>query len=585
MLLLLLSSLFYACSGETSLNIPAVVGDGGSLVNVSMRLVPGDGGVFVSTNPRTGMDTQTSIEQAVGIAKISNPGAIDSCDVLITFGGDSTGRYIEGPSAGAAMTVMAYSLLNNGTIRDDTVITGTITPDGNIGAVGGLYEKARAAAFNGADYFITPPNSFYEMLILRNMEEKYGVTVLQARNINELIGFMLFNQSIHQEKFSAGEINPPDVEPYTKTDVSVFTPVSDDMLILLNNTIQRLKADDEESKEVKKFFENQLQTYNYLLENNYPFSAANGAFLDYIEISTIVAILDDEVNIENKKSEITSCLESIERPEMNEENFQWVIGSELRDTWARNKLNKTNGFEPLLVEEKYVTYHELMYADAWCHVSHSLANTAPIEGEKINESMWKGLANDMLERADQFTHSPDTQDRLDVARRSYDEGKYGAAIFDAVFVFEMDSADLETEVLTEEELANKVDELSNEKPNSLWGKVYHTQGVFIVSSGGSNASAYRILRLAKGLDIATSMMALELQENKEKPEPDPNLELIIYFGVLMFLIFVVVLYTAINNFVSRGSDGNNNKRRNQANRIKQKNGRARIPPASFRKRQ
>lgn len=573
LLLLLLSSLVYSsCSGDVNLRVPAVVGDGGNLVTVNMRLVPGSGQVFVGTSPKTGMDTQVSVEDAVSVVRngIDNPAR--ECDLLVTFGGKETGSYVEGPSAGAAMAVMAYALLNNQTLRSDTVVTGSIDLQGNVGPVGGLYEKAKAAASNGADYFITPQNSFYETLILRNVNEKYGITILQVGNLDDLIGFMAYNQTIDQAEFKASVPDLPDIEPYYESDVSDLEGISQDMLVLMANAVQNLRSDDPESTEVKKFFENQLNYHRLVAEKEYHFTAANGAFLDYIEIMTVSAILNDDMDTDAKKADIIACLESLEKPEMTDQNFQWIVGSELREIWALDKLNESTYIDPVLLEDKYILYHELMYADAWCHVSKTLEKRAPDSGKPLNESAWKDLADEMLARAEKFPHSEDSEKRLVIARKSYDMGNYGAAIFDAVFVYEMDAADLETEVLESEELSDKVDALVSETPTSLWGRTYHTQGVFIAKSGGSSDSAYHILMLGKGLDSATGMMMLELETKTEEPE-SPSGDLMLFFELLMLLIFLVVLYTSISS-LRRGSDGNNNKRRSPANRAQQKNSRA-----------
>ena len=58
---------------------------------------------------------------------------------------DVTGR-IDGPSAGALMTVAVIALIRGDTIRNDITMTGTINPDGTIGPVDGIPYKVDAAA-------------------------------------------------------------------------------------------------------------------------------------------------------------------------------------------------------------------------------------------------------------------------------------------------------------------------------------------------------------------------------------------------------------------------------------------------------
>src|SRR3989304_5318984 len=51
------------------------------------------------------------------------------------------GGYIDGPSAGALMTVAVFSSLLGDEIKKDVAMTGTINPDGTIGPVGGIPQK------------------------------------------------------------------------------------------------------------------------------------------------------------------------------------------------------------------------------------------------------------------------------------------------------------------------------------------------------------------------------------------------------------------------------------------------------------
>ena len=576
LLLLLLVPFVEGCSGEASMQVPAVIGDGGGLVNASIRLVPGDGQIFITVNPYTATDTQMSMEEALEVAREESGNDGSECDFLISFERLDLGGRIEGPSAGAAMAVVAYSLLEeNATIRQDAIITGSISSGGRIGAVGGLAEKAKAAALDGADYFIIPPATFYEMLLLKDMEEEYNLSILEVQNASDLIGFMLYNQTIEQVDFRAAEAKPPDIESYDTTGMKRFAEVSEEIILLLNNTLRQMMPDGPESQEAKKYFENKLYVTSVIFERGYLFTAANSAFLDYIEVSTIAAILDDRLDLEAKERQVLACFDSIERPAMTDQNFEWVIGSQLREAWARNAIELLDMEEPLLTEERYAIYHELMYADAWCHVSESLADAAGNEGSEFDEAVWKALAEEMLDEAEELPHSIDTGERLVIARNSYVEGNYGAAIYDCVFVIEMDGAEADFTMLSEEELFEQVDYLSNEERTSIWGKAYQAQGVFLAKEE-VYATSYKILKLAKGLDIATEQMAEEIELQREEEIADGLEELIIMvLQLAIIIIFVLLLsYAIIQRFRKRGLHGNKDKRYSRSTRAKQKKGRA-----------
>lgn len=66
---------------------------------------------------------------------------------------------IGGPSAGLIFALSVYDTLTPGTLTGGDVIagTGTISPDGKVGPIGGIREKIIAAAHAGAELFFVPP--------------------------------------------------------------------------------------------------------------------------------------------------------------------------------------------------------------------------------------------------------------------------------------------------------------------------------------------------------------------------------------------------------------------------------------------
>jgi ATP-dependent Lon protease len=62
----------------------------------------------------------------------------------------------DGPSAGTAITVAIYSLLNNKKIKEDVAITGEINLQGKVSAIGGLELKILGGIKAGVKTFIYP---------------------------------------------------------------------------------------------------------------------------------------------------------------------------------------------------------------------------------------------------------------------------------------------------------------------------------------------------------------------------------------------------------------------------------------------
>lgn len=140
---------------EASAPIVAVAEHGGGVLgNVTVTIQPGSGKVLLDTNPFIQTDTQVSAKTAKNVAERITGVSLANKNVLYSF--SIEGSYLGGPSAGAAMTLATIAAIRNQTVPRDTVITGTIRPDGLIGKVGGIVHKAFAAGRAGIETFYVP---------------------------------------------------------------------------------------------------------------------------------------------------------------------------------------------------------------------------------------------------------------------------------------------------------------------------------------------------------------------------------------------------------------------------------------------
>jgi predicted S18 family serine protease len=576
-----LSSIAYgACEGSISQNVPAVVGDGGGLVNVSISLTSGPGQVYVTVFPRTGVMTQDSIEQAVsyayGLAHVE-----EGCDVLVDFGANPSTSYIDGPSAGTALTVMTYALLENRTLRNDTVITGTIEQDGQVGPVGGLYEKAKGAATKGARYFITPVESIYEMMMLHKMEEQYGIRMLQAQRVEEVIGFMVDNRSIGQESLEVPARDVPDVPPYDSSGMEAFKPVADRMVGLEGGLAASVEGSDNQSEAIRDFFKSEVERQDGIIAKGYFFTAANEAFLNYIDLSTINAIISGDPDLPRKKGDAGICLTGIQRPNLTDRNFEWVAGADERQGWAYERMESTETDDRMLTDEKYAKYNELMYAQAWCIVAKELVSAAPQDGTRINESAWKSIAGERISEARALNPiDAEYVKRLNIAQSNFDAGRYGAAIFDAVYVIENEEA------AGEKPGDGNISMLIEEPRASLWGRIYQSHAAFLYAQNESGG-AYRTARFAKGLDEATKQMIDGMEplpaNAPETPSEEPAVQVRVEDNTLMFAAAAAVsvfLFLVLLLLLTRRTHGADSAGFGKADRAKQKKGGAPVPGKS-----
>jgi uncharacterized protein len=140
----------------SELNLVAVDQDGnGVMTPLIVEAKHGNGKVLVDIDkPLFWTDTQFSIQTARDVAM--NITGIDLRNYDLMYSIKSNATIIGGPSAGAALTVATIAALENKTLKEDVIITGTVEEDGTIGEVGGVLEKAEAAKDVGAQIFLVP---------------------------------------------------------------------------------------------------------------------------------------------------------------------------------------------------------------------------------------------------------------------------------------------------------------------------------------------------------------------------------------------------------------------------------------------
>ncbi len=478
------------CNSTASMLVPAVVGSGARLVNLSVTSFPGPGELFISIPPKIGTATQSSIENAAFYAFRR---ANRACNLLISFEKGST-SLIDGPSAGAAMSVMIYSAITGIPFRNDTVITGAIEGD-SLGPVGGLYEKTRAAAKGGFKYMVTPLESVFERLLVEKLEERYNISVVETNNLDELFAFMFNNTSIPPRplSLSLSSPDPSSLSPYPD-EVERFAPLVDAMVAREREVVGGIS-----NEELRSFFEEKIAFQRALKEKNYLFSAANDAFLSYIDARTVAALESGSVDIPREKGRIGICLSQIKRKAMTDENFEWIVGAQLREQWARDRLSLSLDEDALKIEQ-FILFNELAYGEAWCGVAKALYEGAPASGKMVDQAIWADIAYRKIEEARKLSPEGELLNRLIIAQNSYEKGLYGAAIYDAAFVI------------------SGIKAQAGEKPTAtsfknLWPRVYASHAAYL-KAVGSEEGARRTLLFAEELEKATNEMSEAIPENK-----------------------------------------------------------------------
>lgn len=129
----------------------------GMVSRAEVEIISGKGRALFSINPFVEPDTQESAEISRVLAQAYTGIDLSEKDVIYSITGvDARTRLVGGPSAGAAMALATIAALEGKKVRKDATITGMIYPDGSIRPVGGIIEKAEAAARQGKKLFLVP---------------------------------------------------------------------------------------------------------------------------------------------------------------------------------------------------------------------------------------------------------------------------------------------------------------------------------------------------------------------------------------------------------------------------------------------
>jgi predicted S18 family serine protease len=192
--------------GSATLQGPAVfqnvqsdntVSEEGTLINISVEIQPGKGRVLVQTTPLMGMVFQDAANTAVFVAENKTGKSLSNSDIIFSINSRGQIPGVDGPSAGALMTLLTISAINNNTkLNDSITLTGTIDSEGKIGAIGGVLEKAQAAKSGGKTLFLIPRENS-KLVTYKYVEKNFGgftflesvpVTINAKEYIEENVG-------------------------------------------------------------------------------------------------------------------------------------------------------------------------------------------------------------------------------------------------------------------------------------------------------------------------------------------------------------------------------------------------------------
>ncbi len=198
---------------QAEIGLAAVDQNGNGVITpLIVQVKSGDGKILTNIEKLLfWVDTQQSIQTAKQVAEDVTKINVDEYDIIYTVESDST--LVGGPSAGAALTIATIAALQKKNIKSDVLMTGTINPDGTIGEVGGVLEKAQAAKYLGAKLFLVPKGQGTETYLKPdescvqqsgflfcttkytettvNIGKNAGIAVIEVSNVTEAMKYLI----------------------------------------------------------------------------------------------------------------------------------------------------------------------------------------------------------------------------------------------------------------------------------------------------------------------------------------------------------------------------------------------------------
>lgn len=181
----------------------------GIATNLSLEMIPGKGRVLVSTRPVMGEVFQDTAVLAKETAEQLAGVSLAEYDLIFSISAPVEIPAVDGPSAGAAMCLLVLSLIEGRSLEPGVALTGTISSDGTIGAIGGLVEKAQAAKDACMTVFALP-------------DENSELTIYKVEQVT--VGRRVYNTLVPVEVSA---------EEYIETNVGIQVELVKDMVELL----------------------------------------------------------------------------------------------------------------------------------------------------------------------------------------------------------------------------------------------------------------------------------------------------------------------------------------------------------------
>jgi uncharacterized protein len=566
--LMLLSVNVFAYIPKAQMKIFAVSNSNvGMDANLLIEIKPGTGKIYSNVNSQVGSLTQESERNAVNAAErvvLETKGKYD-----YFFEIQSQASSIDGPSAGAAMSLLLVSMLSDKDLSGKVSITGTITEDGYVGEVGGIGAKSRKASEVGIKLFMIPLGTRRQAITTDSGEsqivdlpeyalDKWDMKIVEVETIEDIEKFVEMDideidinatKEASQEEYIPSEIEYSDALLPMRALVNKYLVDANDVLKRTEGSISDSKIKDSSIVQsllsLVDYSKESIKRAENYSKGNYLYTAANEAFLAKIYLIAIEEVVNNpsiltegstvyNLRLKDIEDRITQTEEKLKSCSLNK--LEWCVSSKQRLVWATNKIKEikssSNSGSQL---DKIMDYS---YALGWIEISNDFLN-AGLESDTpafVETTDFRLLAqqyivdveNEIVLVSESIASDDDIKRRLNAAKTDYEKGWYVTALYDAASAKAVLSSRKETEQENFDEniFISKYNSMSflnteqnRESKTNIWSKMYYDHATYYYKSyqyyknknttkaQGYIKTANSIINLSKELyDIETKVL-------------------------------------------------------------------------------
>jgi predicted S18 family serine protease len=409
----------------------------GNLTLVQLNVTSGNGNIYITGPSTVDSDTLSSARTAATYA--ASFLGLNVSNYNFNYFIEDRNASVSGPSGGLVFTLLAVAALQHRQLAQSFTATGTISSDGTIGLIGGIYDKTGAAKSRNMRYMLVPAaqNSSFESFLYYVSQQTYGIPIVEVANLSQAVKYA-FGGVLPQplspglaENYTISSIEDSNVT-CTDCNTSFFTSLVNHTFNFTSSYIENISSNFSSARQQLL---NNLNEYRQIANKGYLYTGADFSFLDFLNAFTLSNKNNFNVNSTDLVLQnISDYCSSLMPPPMTDKNYEYVIGGELRKLWGN--ITITNAKNSLSSEQTTDDIIQALYTSAsalgWCRaadVQFSIASSMGGSYVQMSPSL-RSRASSAINTANNYGNSGLY---IQSAVQAYNSGDYATAIYAATY--------------------------------------------------------------------------------------------------------------------------------------------------------